>query len=252
MAIKRIGQGKDIVFLHGWGMNRAVFEPLAESIQDTFCCHLVDLPGFGERAYLDLAVAEIDDWLDAILDELPKQAHWLGWSLGGLMVQRVAQRFPHRVASQLLMASSPFFKACKETKWRGIQPQVLTQFSDQLSQDAKATIERFLAIQAMGSDTVRQDVKALKLRLFSLPEANPKALLDGLALLEKVDYRNQPAEVAAHWLLGKQDALVPIALAGWLAQNRPKDSVTIIEQASHAPFISHPQQTLRWLLEKTE
>lgn len=245
MAVTRIGQGKNLVMLHGWGMNRSVFEPLAEQLQQDFCCHLIDLPGFGERPHLPSG-PELDLWLDAILGDVPESAHWLGWSLGGLLVQHAAYKHPERVLSQLLIATTPFFPACRQSRWRGIQPQVLAQFSEQLQADARLTIERFLSIQAMGSETVRQDVKQLRRRIFSLPEAHPQALADGLKLLAAVDHR-QHAFPKASWLLGKQDALVPVALAKWLEQYRPQDRVTVVPQASHAPFISHLEQTVSWI-----
>lgn len=245
MAVTRIGQGKHLVMLHGWGMNRSVFEPLAEVLQQEYCCHLIDLPGFGERAHCP-AGAELDLWLNSILEDVPAQAHWLGWSLGGLLVQHAAQSHPEKVLSQLLIATTPYFPACRQSRWRGIQPQVLAQFSEQLEADAKATIERFLSIQAMGSETVRQDVKQLKSRIFALPDAHPQALVDGLQLLADVDHRSL-ADSKASWLLGKQDALVPVALEKWLQQYRPDDQVTVFEHASHAPFISHLELTADWI-----
>lgn len=249
MAVTRIGQGKNLVMLHGWGMNRSVFEPLAEQLKHDYCCYLIDLPGFGERAHVPSG-AELQLWLDAILEDVPETAHWLGWSLGGLLVQYAAQNHPERVLSQLLVATTPYFPACRQSRWRGIQPQVLTQFSEQLRADAKLTIERFLAIQAMGSETVRQDVKQLRQRIFSLPDAHPQALADGLQLLADVDHREADFPKAS-WLLGKQDALVPVALEKWLQQYRPQDEVTVVAQASHAPFISHLELAQEWVEQHT-
>jgi len=43
-----IGEGKPVLFLHGWGVDRSTFKPVAERLCD--CCRVitVDLPGFGE------------------------------------------------------------------------------------------------------------------------------------------------------------------------------------------------------------
>ena len=42
------GEGRPVVFLHGWGVDRSTFKPVADRIAD--CCRAitVDLPGFGE------------------------------------------------------------------------------------------------------------------------------------------------------------------------------------------------------------
>ena len=42
------GKGRPVVLLHGWGVDRSTFKPVADRIAD--CCRVisVDLPGFGE------------------------------------------------------------------------------------------------------------------------------------------------------------------------------------------------------------
>ena len=44
------GQGPDLVLLHGWGMNGAVWQQTVESLQPYFRVHVVDLPGYGHSA----------------------------------------------------------------------------------------------------------------------------------------------------------------------------------------------------------
>lgn len=241
MTVMRIGQGDDLVFFHGWGMNAAIFESWAERLQQHFCCHLVHLPGFGGRDACDQA--DLDHWLDELLPGLPEQAYWLGWSLGGLLVQRLAQRHPERVKAQLLVATSPHFPA--NESWRGIKPQVLAQFVEQLSLDAGKTIERFLAIQAMGSESAKQDIRQIRAQLRAHPEPHGQALQQGLQLLQQVDFRQTVSAPPQHWLLGKLDSLVPVA------QTRLAGEITVINKASHAPFISHPNESTAWLLRAT-
>ena len=245
MGIKTIGDGEDLVLLHGWGMNRAVFEPWVEQLSKQCRCHMVNLPGFGGRNIAPKV--SLDEWLDVILPELPVQAHWLGWSLGGLMVQRAAQRHPERLKSQLLVATTPHFPAKPIEGWTGIKSSVLGQFSKQLEKDARLTIERFLAIQAMGSDNPREDIKQVKRRVFDLPDAQHSALCGGLELLAETDFRTEVphSTIPEFWLLGKQDGLVPVALAKWLEQQGA--NVTVMTGASHAPFISHPEEATSWL-----
>ena len=72
--------GQDIVLLHGWGVNSAVFEPLKSALAE-YRVHYVDLPGFGHSSHIN---GTIDDWVAALAEQLPQAAIWLGWSLGGL------------------------------------------------------------------------------------------------------------------------------------------------------------------------
>ncbi|MGL6118711.1 alpha/beta fold hydrolase, partial [Plesiomonas sp.] len=42
------GQGeRDIVLLHGWGLNAEVWQPLVAELSSHYRVHTVDLPGYG-------------------------------------------------------------------------------------------------------------------------------------------------------------------------------------------------------------
>jgi len=42
------GKGRDVVFLHGWGQNKEMMEPLAAHMADRFRVTNLDFPGFGK------------------------------------------------------------------------------------------------------------------------------------------------------------------------------------------------------------
>ncbi|MEY3068189.1 MAG: Pimeloyl-[acyl-carrier protein] methyl ester esterase, partial [Pseudomonadota bacterium] len=41
MHIKKIGQGKDLVLIHGWGMHSGIWEPIIEKFSNQYTLHLV-------------------------------------------------------------------------------------------------------------------------------------------------------------------------------------------------------------------
>ncbi|WP_319782991.1 pimeloyl-ACP methyl ester esterase BioH [Oceanisphaera sp. IT1-181] len=238
------GQGPDLVLLHGWGMNGAVWQPLVERLEADFCLHLVDLPGFGHSQPLPNG-ASLNDWSQAVLNVVPQQAAWLGWSLGGLIATQAALQAPSRVTKLLTLASSPCFVA--KDNWPGIKPEVLTTFAEQLSADHEMVIKRFLALQAMGSEHAKTDVRQLRDSLNTKPSPDPIALAAGLSLLAEVDLRAQLAELSVPYLrlYGRLDGLVPhkaipLVEALLAATNRQQ---YIEPKASHAAFISHPEHT---------
>ena len=69
--------------------------------------------------------------------------------------------------------------------------RVMQQFSGALSANLPLTVERFLAIQAMGSATARQDIKQLKQAVLSLPLPTAAVLASGLDILATADLRPQ-------------------------------------------------------------
>ena len=93
LHIDSIGQGQEVVILHGWGMNSSVFTPLHSSLSE-YRVHYVDLPGFG---FSEAIEGDLDTWVDAIIAKLPNKAVWVGWSLGGLVATRAALRYPTQV-----------------------------------------------------------------------------------------------------------------------------------------------------------
>ncbi|QSX37159.1 pimeloyl-ACP methyl ester esterase BioH [Shewanella sedimentimangrovi] len=230
------GDGPPLVLLHGWGMNGKVFSPLQQALSK-YKVHCVDLPGFGLSPAIK---GDLDAWVDALMAMAPADAVWAGWSLGGLVATRAAQRHPQRLAGLITIASSPCFMAREQEAWPGIAPKVLAQFEAELQQDLPRTIERFLAIQAMGSDSAREDIKRIKELVLSRPLPQASALAQGLSMLEQVDLRPGLATMDLPWLRiwGRLDGLVPRRMMGQL----PSNSITedkILAKASHAPFISH-------------
>ena len=238
------GQGPDLVLLHGWGMNGAVWQPLVERLASDFCVHLVDLPGFGHSEPLP-AGAALSDWSEAVLAVVPPQAAWLGWSLGGLIATQAALQAPSRVSKLLTLASSPCFVA--KDNWPGIKPEVLTTFAEQLSEDHEAVIKRFLALQAMGSEHAKTDVRQLRASLAAKPSPNAQALTAGLRLLAEVDLRTQLVQLQMPTLrvYGRLDGLVPHAAIPLVEALLPTSNRQqyIEPKASHAAFISHPDNT---------
>lgn len=184
------GQGNvHLVLLHGWGLNAEVWRCIDEELSSHFTLHLVDLPGFGRsRGFGALSLA---DMAEAVLQQAPDKAIWLGWSLGGLVASQIVLTHPERVQALVTVASSPCFSARDE--WPGIKPDVLAGFQQQLSDDFQRTVERFTALQTMGTETARRDARALKKTVLALPMPEVDVLNGGLEILKTVDLR-QPLQ----------------------------------------------------------
>lgn len=243
-----IGTGnRDLVMLHGWGLNAGVWQQLIERLSPHFRLHLVDLPGYG-RSH-DFPAMPLEAMADEVLRHAPASALWLGWSLGGLVASNVALRQPARVSGLITVASSPCFAA--DGEWPGIKPAVLSQFQQQLSDDFQRTVERFLSLQTLGTETARQDARLLKSIVLALPAPRVEVLNAGLEMLRTVDLRDEMRHLAVPLLrlYGALDGLVPRKIASLLDDAWPASQSTIIEKAAHAPFISHPDLFCQQLTE---
>lgn len=228
------------MLLHGWGLNAEVWHCISEELASHFTLHLVDLPGFGRSR--GFGAMSLDEMARQVLDAAPQNAIWLGWSLGGLVASQIALSQPERVKALVTVASSPCFSA--QEAWPGIKPDVLASFQQQLSEDFQRTVERFLALQTMGTETARQDARTLKQTVLSLPMPEVEVLNGGLEILKTVDLREPLAALAMPHLriYGYLDGLVPRKVVPLLDALWPESESQVIAKAAHAPFISHPAE----------
>ncbi|GAL23196.1 biotin synthesis protein bioH [Vibrio maritimus] len=74
------GQGPDLVLVHGWGMNGAVWSACSRELAKHFTVHTVDLPGYGLSH--QVSYQSMPELADMLLEQAPESAIWLGWSLG--------------------------------------------------------------------------------------------------------------------------------------------------------------------------
>lgn len=236
-----VGTGNcHLVLLHGWGLNAEVWNCINEELASHFTLHLVDLPGFGRSR--GFGPMSLDEMAQQVLAAAPQNAIWLGWSLGGLVASQIALSRPERVSALVTVASSPCFSA--QDAWPGIKPEVLAGFQQQLSEDFQRTVERFLALQTMGTETARQDARALKQTVLSLPMPDVAVLNGGLEILKTVDLREPLSALTMPHLriYGYLDGLVPRKVVPLLDSLWPESESQIIAKAAHAPFISHPAE----------
>ena len=233
------------VLLHGWGISSVAWQLVLASLEQHFDVYLIDLPGFGENANDCPEPYNLDTLAGRIAPLIPDGALVVGWSLGGLVATRIATLYPHKVASLCLVCSSPCF--IEQANWPGIKANVLADFAALLCQDSQKTIERFLAIQAMGSEHARDDIKWLKTVVVKQQSANIKALSGGLEILQQADLRNEMAQlnIPIRGIYGRLDSLVPRKSIDILAASLVDFDYTVLNKASHAPFISHKDEFIR-------
>ncbi len=252
---------RQILFLHGWGMNSGVWTPVAKYLQEQLTGYhiiAVDLPGYGQSRSCDQQAlgghynsVSLAQCLAFLLKD--KETIIIGWSMGGLVALEMVCQFPQRVSGLVLVSSSPRF--VQGDNWPdAVKASVFEKFYQYLEQDHRATLKRFLAIQAMGSDTARKDIKTLQQQLEQRGELDPSALKDGLNMLLNEDKRallSEITDIPIDLICGERDTLVNIKAQQQLAQ-QPNIKLHPVVGAGHTPFISHQDQfmtLLRGILE---
>jgi pimeloyl-[acyl-carrier protein] methyl ester esterase len=235
------GRGPPLVLLHGWAMHGGVFAPLAQRLQDAFTLHMVDLPGHGQSRDSTVPL-QLDACVDAIARQVPG-ASWCGWSLGGLFALHAAAMHPTRVSALVMLCASPRFVRGDDWK-HGVSTEIFSDFATGLRSDYRGTLDRFIALEAFGSDHARQEIRALRSSLFEHGEPTAQVLAEGLALLQHTDLRGALPTLRAPnlWLVGRRDRLVNPAAVSAAAKATPDASFHVVEHAGHAPFLTHADE----------
>lgn len=223
------------IFLHGWGVSSVVWADTAARLAGT----AVDLPGYGDVAAV--FPYRVENLADALAEHIAAPVALVGWSMGGMVALALAARHPEKVARLVLVGASPAFVA--STDWpHGMAPEVLAEFARSLALDYRATLSRFLSLQARGGDAAREVITQLRARLRIQVEPSRETLAAGLELLRAVDLREQVERVVCPTLVihGAHDTLCAPAAGAWLAGHLPHARLAAHEGAAHAPFLSHP------------
>jgi pimeloyl-[acyl-carrier protein] methyl ester esterase len=239
LYVETVGSGPDLVMLHGWGLHSGLFHPVIDALSKHFRLHLVDLPGHGRSTMLngDYTLSAIAKTIAA---QVPDNAHWLGWSLGGRVALQAAAD-GQIIDRLILVGNNPCF--VQKEGWPHAMPESeLNQFADSLNNDHKQTLLRFIAVQSRGSERGREELRELRSELLDHGVPNQKALAGGLEILRSADLRNLLPTIEQQTLVlhGSRDTLAPLAAAEFTAAQLPHSELIVIEGAGHAPFISHP------------
>jgi len=247
--VEIIGEGEPVVVLHGWGMHGGVFRNALNSLGKQI--HLVDLPGHGHsKSFQDFSDINLhaEFLADELTEILREGVTLIGWSMGGLLAQLMATRFPEQIKKLVLITGTPAF--INQADWQlGIDGRLLENFGSDLVNDFKKTLERFLAIQFLGTDDQKAVLRQTKNMVFSKPTPDVTMLQQGLELLKNTDLRQHLPEIQCPTLIinGERDSLITTAAARYLSETVPNGKAIIIKGSGHAPFLSHPESFHKYL-----
>lgn len=244
------GRGRrDLVLLHGWGMNLKVWDALAEALARRFRVIAIDLPGHGRSEWDGVAYTPAAQTfrVHETLAPLTTRYTLLGWSLGGQFALDLAAAMPAGVERLILVATTPRFLA--GPGWRfGVKEASLERLAAQVREDPKEAVQGFIRQQARGlaRRTTAKVLSCLSGALERGGAAHPEALRWGLERLRLGDLRVQLSQVRTPTLViaGQDDRITPPGASRALAAALPKGSFRQLRGAGHVPFLSNRDQFL--------
>lgn len=239
----------ELSLLHGWAMNREVFNPFVAGLISRYGVSAYDLPGHGKAAWHDESFTQQIDRLNQRLES----SVLVGWSLGGLWAIQLAKTFPEKYPAVVLIASTPAF--VEKMNWQhAMKSAVVEAFCEGLIYNWQRSVRKFISLQLQGSQHQRQYAKQMMDLVLSGGEPQHQALIEGMQSLLEDDLRGTLTGLSQPVLavFGGRDQLVPVQVAGCIHQLNPRIRVECIDDASHAPFLTHPQQCFNLIDEFVE
>lgn len=248
LHIETLGQGPDLVLLHGWAMHSGIWDSVRDQLSQQFRLHLVDLPGHGLSPVSEPGT--LDHLVAIIAEILPERCMLGGWSLGGQIAMELALREPERVQKLVLISTTPCF--AKRDDWEsGMERKLLQLFLENLKLNYATTINRFLTLQMSGDRDASKILSQLRKHFFQRAEPDPGALEKGLKILQYSDLRDRIAAIRQPVLLlhGENDVITHPAAADWMHQQLSQSQRVMFPHCGHAPFLSYPEQFVTCLNE---
>lgn len=227
-----------LILLSGWGVDRRIWQPLGDFWPEHIEAQSVDWPGYGNTPALP-ENATLEQLAQAMADQLPEDAVWVGWSLGGLLASALLDHFPAPRGLLLIGAGERF---CSDD---GVSKHELASFRRAFTREPDITWQHFLRWQAQGEPNPRHAHRQLRTLLGNHASADHTTLSQGLDWLANVDntQRLQQAPCPVIRLVGEHDPLigasqhaqaVPLAHSGHCTMlSQPARLATVLaEQAS--------------------
>jgi 3-oxoadipate enol-lactonase len=245
-AWRSVGTGPPLLFVNGYAATGEDWDPeLLSGLASAFEVICPDNRGMGGSALGDgpLTVDAMATDLERLLDALELDRVALaGWSMGGFVAQRLAERTPARVSALALLSSDAGGPQALRP-----DPAVWARLTDH-SGTPREQASRLISLlfpPRLAPEIDREFGDAVATARAALSESALSAQEEAMAAWLAVE-RDAPDPATAPPVLivhGTEDAVIPVANAELLAARWPGARVERIEGGGHAFMAQEPERT---------
>lgn len=239
IKLHRAGRGAPVVLMHCLGVDRHLWRPTIDALGDRYEFITYDFPGHGETPVPDAAytIADLSDQLAAALRSLGiGKAHIAGVSLGGVVAQDFAVRYP-ALTDRLVLIDTV---ASYTQDWR---QRLLDRGAEARAKGPAALTEGILGawFTAEAIAAAHPGVRFVRQAFAATPgEGYAKAC----AALVGAELEATAKAIAAPTLVlsGDQDAPIFLMAAQWFADNIPRSTLVWLKPGKHAAVLERPHE----------
>ena len=249
LHVQRQGSGEPLLWITGFAISSEIFSPVIDSYAAEFDCVRYDNRGAGRSPapWRITSIPELAGDAVRLMDALGiDSAHVYGLSMGGMVAQEVAIRFPDRVRGLVLGCTT-------HGGPRAVlpSPRVAAALT---ARGAPAEVRAHLVGRALFSEDFRRREPGLVRRYLGLLNAHrtsARGALSHLAASTYHDTRARLGRISAPTLVlhGDHDVLTPPANARLLAGLIPDATLGLVRGAGHAYLLEQPDESHRQFLD---
>ncbi|NYB52387.1 MAG: alpha/beta fold hydrolase [Methanobacteriaceae archaeon] len=241
MYYQDLGEGYPLILVHGLASDHTVWEGLTPLLSRDYHVFAVNLRGHGQSSNtpgpysIELFSEDIYRFLTSLGIE---QAHFMGHSMGGAVLQELSLHFPEKFRSLTLISSFAHVDPPVQKVFLNLQ-KILTEegfeaFFDSSLQLANSpqfldrNQELFLKIRDEMAETISID--SLKNTIKACCQVN---LIDSL----------KNVEIPTLVIAGAKDQFIPPNHSIRISERIPHSEIRIIPDASHNLLVESPMET---------
>lgn len=217
---------QQLIILPGWGGNEILWQHQCNNLKD-----IVDL-----ETVVITNHDTVEKMADAVIAQAPESFVLVGHSLGGLVAQHIAIKYPQKVSRLILLAT-----------WTGLSsPELILFFKKMLQRLMNSEQEALL--NEIRPSLIYQSHKNKDELLKQIKFSQSKFPLEGLINQTKAEINAIDTTAALHKIqcptliiYGRQDAFFTLEVQGNIAKNIPHAELAIIEKCGHMLSIEQPE-----------
>lgn len=237
---REAGAGEPVIFLHAMVTSRSGWDLQIRALAPHFRCIAWDMPGYGKSrplpadASMETAIKTLLHFVTGVLGY--ESAHFVGLSVGGMMLQHLAARHPERVRSIALLDCSPKFGFSGGSSGAEFEAWA----ADRLDNQPQAQFCEDMVRAIVAPDAPEAAVEAAM-------AAMGRASRAGLDLTTRLIARHDALELLPHIgcptlvMAGEHDRETPPAYAWEIARRIQGANLTIIPNAGHISNLEAPE-----------
>ena len=227
-----------LVFSHSLACSSRMWQGQVAAFQDRYRVLVYDTRGHGQSAAPkgQYTLEGLADDVHGLFTQLKvEKPHFVGLSMGGMIGQTFALKYPGALASLTLADTTSRYPAEAAPLW---QDRIRTAEEKGMQALVQTTLERWFTAPFRASR--KEDVESVAAQILKTPLAGYIGCCHAIPKISVTD-RLKELQLPALVICGEQDPATPPAMAREIVQHLPGAKLALIPQAAHLANIEQPE-----------